>query len=40
VVFRRVLMTLQVNYRSAWKINATWLVPGGAGVGHLSAALP
>ena len=39
MVFRRVLMTLQVTYRSAWKINATWLVLSGAGVGFLGAVL-
>jgi hypothetical protein len=39
VVFRRVLMILQVTYRSAWEINATWDEPGGAGVGRLSTAL-
>jgi len=32
-------MTLQVTYRSAWEINTTWLVLGGAGVGLLGAAL-
>jgi len=39
VVFRQVLMTLHVTYRSAWNINAIWLVLGDAGVGLLGAAL-
>jgi hypothetical protein len=32
-------MTLQVTYRSTWKINATWDEPGGAGVGLLNTVL-
>jgi cytochrome bd-type quinol oxidase subunit 2 len=32
-------MTLQITYGSKWKINATWLVLGGAGVALLGVAL-
>jgi hypothetical protein len=32
-------MTLHVTYHSAWKIDATWLVLGGAGVGLVGVAL-
>ena len=39
MVFRRLLMTTQAPYRSAWEINTTRLILGGAGVGLLGAAL-
>jgi hypothetical protein len=40
MVFRRVLMILQVRYHSEWGITATWLALGGAGARLLRVALP